>query len=258
MGCDSIPALLDRISDSETTTELVVLNRTQPEPVQRLLENAFDGEVTVTEEHRPAIGTDTVVLVQNDEIVATSSLESIMDAFLLINSDTYRTGTKGLDETFLPDVLANLDEVGMRLRGYPETNKGKLLLIAVSRYIEATALDVGQGRLDAAFQRLSRLDDEFGTRRVYERLADTAVEIHTYGVTGGKWIEDQGIDIAAHTGEADRYRKSWFVVYSPPPPSQDRSMALLAWELRNNEWRSSWTFDPEWVASIQEHIIDRF
>lgn len=258
MDLHSIPDFLDRIGDDDTTTELVVLNRTQPRPVQRLFEDAFGQEVTVSEQELPDVETDTVVLVRGDEVIATSPLESIMESFLLINSDTYRTSTRGIDKEYLPDVLANLDEVVMRLRGYPQTNKEKLLLIAVSRYIEALALEANQGRLDAAFQRLSRLNDEFGTRRVYERLAESAVEVHAYAVSGSGWPHQDDLDICIHTDDSEHFRKSWFVVYQPEDAVDTPSAALLAWKHNENEWRSTWTFDPTWVSRIQDHIIDHF
>lgn len=70
-------------------------------------------------------------------------------------------------------MLRELRDIVFELRGYPESAKEKLLLIAMSRFVEARALAVGAGEMHVGFQRLSRLTDEFGTQRVYERLADS-------------------------------------------------------------------------------------
>jgi hypothetical protein len=50
--------------------------------------------------------------------------------------------------------------------GSPASNSEKLPLIVISRYIEQLAWQHETGRLRSSFQRLSRLDDERGTRRV--------------------------------------------------------------------------------------------
>jgi hypothetical protein len=47
------------------------------------------------------------------------------------------TGARRLDESALPDMLAGLNDVQFEMRGYPESNSEKLLLIAVSRLIES-------------------------------------------------------------------------------------------------------------------------
>jgi len=115
-------------------------------------------------------------------VIARSTLDELLESVLLINSDLYKTGAIDLNEVTLPDVLSGLDEVPFRLRGYPHSNKEKLLLIVVSRVIERIAAEAGGGTLRASFQRLSRLQDERGTREVYETLGNSGVDVHVYGV----------------------------------------------------------------------------
>jgi DICT domain-containing protein len=55
-------------------------------------------------------------------------------------------------------------------------------LIVISRYIERHAWQAGEGTLRTSFQRLSRIDDERGTREMYETLAGTDVRTHVYGI----------------------------------------------------------------------------
>jgi riboflavin biosynthesis pyrimidine reductase len=52
----------------------------------------------------------------------------------------------------MPDVLDGLTETPFTLRGYPESNSEKLLLILVSRQIERLAWEGGSGTLRSSFQ----------------------------------------------------------------------------------------------------------
>ncbi|MFC6725565.1 histidine kinase, partial [Halobium palmae] len=164
-------------------TSLVVVNRTEPEPVQRMLDSLFDGQpVSVDESAVDDADDDVVVLVKDDELVATSPLAALERSLLLVNSDRYITGAQRVGTVDPPDVILGLRDTPFRVRGYPASNSEKLPMILVSRYVERLAIDGGSGRLRAAFQRLSRIEDERGTLAVYERLADTDVDVHLYGV----------------------------------------------------------------------------
>lgn len=61
------------------------------------------------------------------------------------------------------------------------SNNEKLVLVVLSRYIEKQAFNAGDGTLQTTFQRLARLDDEHGTKRVYDRLSKTDLDVHVYG-----------------------------------------------------------------------------
>jgi hypothetical protein len=242
---------------------LVVINRSAPEQIQAMLEEAFVGQdVTVEERALPEEGDDVVVLVEETdegvELLATSPLEELQESILFVNSDLYRTGTRGLEELELPAVLARLDEVQFRLRGYPESDYEKLLLIVISRYIERHAWEAGVGTHRASFQRLSRIDDERGTREVYGKLADSGVQTHVYGVPD--WIPSDELDVVTHGGHTDDFRDSWFVVYTPPEDETvegrngESHVALLAVETAPREWEAFWTFEPDRVEAIESYI----
>lgn len=256
MATDSFAGFLDAFSERSSVKELAVVNRREPDPVQRLLEQSFGEQVAISERQLADHGDDVVLLVEDGTVVATSSLQSVMDAFLMINSDLYRTGLSGVEKFPLPDVLAEMDEVVMRLRGFPATDKEKLLLIAVSRHIEANALAAGSGRLDAGLQDVARLDDEFGTFRVYERLGRSDVDVTVYGHTGEAWARDADLPLSIRIGDSVEHRRGWFVVYVPEDGHDGRHAALIAVEEEPNVWRSTWTFDPEWVRRIQRHVIE--
>ncbi len=144
MGLDSFLGAIDAASQS-----LSVVNRSAPDPVQRMLETTFaDQPVDVDELSDDAHGDDVVVLTEQtpegQEVVATSPLEEVMNTVLLVNSDLYKTGQANLAEFELPSVLTRLDDVPFSLRGYPESDKEKLLLVAISRYIERHAWRAGR------------------------------------------------------------------------------------------------------------------
>ena len=234
---------------------LVLLNRSSPDPVRKLFDSLLDGQqVSISETVDPESDDDVVALVEDGAVVARSSLDELLESVLLINSDLYKTGAIGLDEVALPDVFEGLDEVPFRVRGYPASNKEKLLLIIISRVIERIAAEHGDGTLRASFQRLSRIDDERGTRSVYERVADTGVDVHVYGVGD---VDDLSISpITVHTGTTYPYRSSWFVVFTPPDGTDGDHAALLALEDEPNVWDGFWTFRPELVTRIERYIAE--
>ncbi|MFB6218363.1 MAG: DICT sensory domain-containing protein [Halobacteriaceae archaeon] len=243
------------IRDSDTPERsLVVVNRTEADAVQGLLEGAFaDQPVAVAEDRVPDGEENLVVLVRDGEVVATSPLSAVMNACLLVNSDLYRTGPSGIDRNRAPAVITRLDETVFDLRGYPASNSEKLLLVVVSRFIEGLALETGAGRLRSSFQRLSRIDRELGTRAVYDRLDDSGVAVHVYGADD--WEPPADWELAVHTGDHEGYRRSWCVVFVPPG---GRHAALIALERAPNEWRGMWTYDPAKVRRTDEIIAGEF
>lgn len=200
---------------------------------------------------------DTAVLLEDGRPITASPMRDLYDSILAINSDLFVTGARSVGDIDLPDVLANLDEMRLRLRGYPLAHKEKLLLILVSRHIEQRAWAAGSGTLRSGFQRLSRMDDEIGTREVYAALAATGVDTHVYGLDDGATID---LDVSVHTGTDEAYRDSWFVVYEPdahgchsdetaPGPA-----AMVCLETESRIWEGFWTYDPDRVAEIGTYI----
>ncbi|WP_418284253.1 DICT sensory domain-containing protein [Halorubrum sp. DTA46] len=237
---------------------LVVVNRSSPDPVRALFDELLDGQPVSIEdietETKDNGNTDIVALVENGVVVAESTLDELLASVLLINSDLYKTGAIDLANVTLPDVLRGLDEVPFRLRGYPQSNKEKLLLIIVSRVIERIAAEHGGGTLRASFQRLPRINDEQGTRTVYETLADTDVDVHVYGTGDPAALSD--LSVTVHSGTTYPYRRSWFVVFTPSD-DDGTHVALLAIEDEPNVWDGFWTFRPELVTQIEHHIATR-
>ncbi|SNR63400.1 hypothetical protein SAMN06264855_1251 [Halorubrum vacuolatum] len=161
-------------------------------------------------------------------------------------------------------ILALQRGEDVNLRGYPESNRQKLLLITISRFIERTAWRAGSGTLRSSFQRLSRLSEEIGTQRVYERVPKAGVDTHVYGVAD-EYPTD--LDVTVHAGETSDFTDTWFVVYRPedgprtvPDAESDfergvnGGVALLAVETEPRLWQGYWTFDPERLERIDGYI----
>jgi hypothetical protein len=233
---------------------LVVANRTEPEPFQRMLEKLFtDQAITVSESVETEYDENTVLLVEDGTVVATSPLQALTDAILMVNSDLFITGARKLDTTTVPDVIDGLTDVPFRLRGYPESDTEKLLLILISRHIERLAHEAGDGRLRSSFQRLSRINDEKGTREVYETVAETAVDVHVYGRPD--WTPSEQFDVTMHGGYKRDFRRSWFVIYNPPAELTDTSgAALLAIQTDDGVWDGFWTYDQSIVDDLTAYI----
>lgn len=251
---DSLRGFFEKIKTPDR--HLVVLNQEAEYPVRKLLDAMLDGQpVSIEDLDIGEEETDTVALFEDDDILARSTLDELLESVLLINSDLYKTGAIDLREITLPDVLQGLDEVPFRLRGYPASNKEKLLLISISRVIERIAAETNGGRLRASFQRLSRLNDERGTYSVYETLSNSGVDVHLYGVGDADPADD--LPVTVHTGTSYPYRRSWFVVFRPPTDAEiSDPAALLALEDEPNVWDGFWTFRQPLVEEIETYIAD--
>jgi hypothetical protein len=240
----------------EVTTEpdrsLVLVNWDAPRPLRTMVETLFDEQpVDVHERELATDDTNVVYLIEDGEVLATSPLSALRDAILLVNSDLYRTGAGGVDGPDVPDVIREMTDDRFRLRGYPKSHSEKLLLIAVSRRIERLAVWRGDGTLRTGFQRLSRIEDEHGTRSVYERLADSGTDTHVYGIPD--WTPPPELEVTMHGGWNDDFRDGWFVVYDPGS-ADGRHAVLVAIETEPRRWDGFWTYDPDRVSEIAGYI----
>jgi hypothetical protein len=231
---------------------LVVVNRESPRPFQRLLEGVFEGQsVTVEEADVDDDVANVVYLLEEGALLATSSLQELQRSILMVNSDIHVTGLRDVEDVDPPEVIHRLEDLQFRLRGYPESNKEKLLLITMSRFIERLSIESNGGKHRASFQRLSRIDDEQGTRTVYQRLARTNTDVHVYGIPD--WTPRRGFDVTMHGGWSSDFRESWFVVHVPDDESAPHG-ALVAVEDEPRVWSGFWTYDPESVREINRYV----
>ena len=231
---------------------LTVLNRTAEDPILRMLERVFEGEPVTVRGAETADGApeNVLPLSLDDRLLGASNLSEVRDSLPLVNSDTYVTGTRGLEEVATPAVIANSDDVRFTVAGYPAHERQKMLLVEMSRSIEALARRVGSGVLRSGFQRLGRIDDEYGTYEAYEELAAANVVVHLYGTPDRTPPESFG---TVHAHDHDELRESWFVTFEHP-----HDAALLAVETGSNEWDGFWTYRPDLVADIAAYAAETF
>ncbi len=256
---DRLDELLDEVEPSKKTLLLLNVTDTAVDPQRRLLERVFDSEtVEVATRELPEGENNLVCLVDDGEVVATSSWDELRRSFLLINTDRYRSGTRQIKTGSFPDVLTGLDDIEFRVRGYPASNKEKLLLVMISRFIEFEALSAGRGEFHASFQLLSRLEDELGTQTVYEWLAESEVSTHVYGIRDGPTAADR-LDLTVHANDDPELRRLWFVVYTPPNSEcEAKPIALIARETGPNVWRGLWTYDVDRVDRTRSYVKNNF
>jgi hypothetical protein len=248
-------SLTEFIEPADQEATITVLNPDSVQPVYRLLSGLFNEDVVTvqkTKTNENSVPSDTVLVEKRDEsVVAVSSLDRIREELLFVNSDIYLTNSRNLDDVETPDVIRNLDEIPFTVTGYPESGKEKLLLIEISRHVEAMAWQADEGRLATGFQQLSRLDNESGTREVYERLGGEAgVDTHVYGVPDAT-PSIPGVTV--HGADTQELRRSWFVVYESTHHPHEAA-ALVAIETDSNTWEGCWTYDPARVARILDYL----
>jgi len=252
---NNLATFIDEIESKRKT--LLLLNRTEPRPLVNLLDRAFENQsIRIEERHVPEGEDNLVCLIENGEVTATTQFSTLSETFLLVNADLYRTGTTQSETRDFPAVLTGLDDIEFTVRGYPMSDKEKLLLILISRFIEDRALACGSGELHSTFQQLSRLDDEYGTKTMYEWLGNSDVNTHVYGVRDDPDAVDD-LDLTVHDGTNDEYRHSWVVLFKPDT-DDCQHVALVAIETAPNVWRSMWTYEPDRVERIHEYMLKNF
>lgn len=249
MGLSDIVADVD--SGEKTLT---IRNRDEPEPLVRMLERMVDAPDVTIREDEPADGSPGNLVVLEDaesgeRRLAISSIADVGNSVLMVNSDLYVTGTRSIDEVDTPDVLAGLAETTFTVSG-----KQKMLLIEISRHVEALAYRARGSTLHSGFQHLSRVEDERGTRAVYERLVDAGASVHLYGVPNR--IPELADEITVHADDSEEIRSSWFVVNTDCP--DEFKAALIAREVGPNEWTGVWTFDPDVVDRVAAYLEETY
>lgn len=235
-------------TEDRPTHEMAVVNLSHPDPVDRMVENLFDRQpVELVDVDESEFDDDTVILLEDGEVIASSPLKTLLDSILMVNSDVYKTGTVGLEEIEIPEVIAELSETTFHVRGYPESDQEKMPLILISRYIERLSYFNG-GTHRASFQNLSRINDEKGTERVYRKIGERCPNVHVYGVPDSLPPRELGVKI--HSGYGGDFDSSWFVLHN----SEEESAVLVAVEVGANEWKGYWTFEDGAVSDVEETI----
>jgi hypothetical protein len=230
----SLSELITGVEDHEK--RLTVYNAPE-DAVSALREQFRDRNLSVSAERTPSgRPTSFVVLAKDDTFVTAADLEEVLDP------DTGETDPGFEGEAYRP-ILDHLDETMF-------TSYDIEQMVAASREIEDRAWRVGKGALHSGFQQLSILEDQMD---IYEQLAGKgSLDIHAYGAPDTD-VPEHDTDLTIHVERADEIERSWFVVYDGAGVDVNKC-ALLAEEREPRAFYGFWTYDPDTVDWIIDHL----
>jgi DICT domain-containing protein len=146
-------------------------------------------------------------------------------------------------ETYEP-VLDELDETMF-------TSYDRERMVAASKEIEDRAWRSASGELHAGFQTCSRFASQAD---VYAHLADRGtLDVHVYVHPEGSDGLDLPAGPAVHRTTATEIHDTWFVAYDGDGMDEAKC-ALLAEERRPGSFYGFWTYDPDRVDAIVDHL----
>lgn len=235
--------------------ELVVAHPSNDWMAPSNLDSLFDSApIEGSQLETPEVDQETLFLFQDGDIVTSSPAWMLADAIADINR-MIRTGSAtSLTSLDLPTVLTELDEILFAAAG-PDDADLALLFTAISRYIEAIAVEAGDGQLRIGFQRLSRLreSEEDHTRDVYERLTGTDVDVHVYGRPD--WLPPESLGVTIHGGYTEDFLRNWFVVFRAADGAT--TAAFSAHDHGSGRWSGHWTFQDDRVSQLNRYLEQR-
>ncbi|ADJ15006.1 DICT sensory domain-containing protein [Halalkalicoccus jeotgali] len=139
-------------------------------------------------------------------------------------------------------ILDHIDETL-----FTSYDRGEML--AASREIEDRAWRVGAGELHAGFQRISTLESQLDTYSALGSLE--ALSVHTYASADTE-VPAQ-TDFLIHADDAEEITASWFVAFDGAGLDHAKC-ALLAEERSPGEFYGFWSYDPDTVEYVIEHL----
>jgi DICT domain-containing protein len=128
-------------------------------------------------------------------------------------------------------------------------------MMAATREVEDRAWRKGEGTLHTGFQRTGAIKQQ---EDVYADLASKDIDIHAYTAPSPDVPEIENVTL--HQEDNREIRESWFVVFDGAGDPLD-ACALLAEERGDTDERlfyGFWTYDPEIVDEILDHLKTRY
>ncbi|RXK49449.1 DICT sensory domain-containing protein [Halorientalis pallida] len=229
----SLSELIAGVEEHEKT--LTVFNADE-DVVAAFRERFTDRNVTVRSESTPSGRPGEFVTLSEDGEVLTAT--SITDLQRMIEDANVALG---LEESPYQPLLDYMDETMFTSWSIDQ-------MVAASREIEDRAWRVGEGSLHAGFQYLSTLRGELP---VYERLASKNLDVHAYAAPDEDPPDHEGFTL--HIERAEEIEKSWFVVFDGDGVDESKC-ALLAEEREPRRFYGFWTYDPDTVDWIVDHL----
>lgn len=129
----------------------------------------------------------------------------------------------------------------------------KSSLITASHEVEGTALRRGEGTVRSGFQRLSLIEEQWGT---YSEMASLGVDVHVYGSRGSSdstWRPPppDETEVTFHVSDSPQIQRFWFVVFEA---GDGTGRALLAEEREPGRYYGFLTDDYQRVRQIVETV----
>jgi len=187
-----------------------------------------------------------VVLHQESDAVAVSTLEDIRESLFLGGASPRFPGQIRLTEGKTPDVLSSLGNTTFRAR-----EEDQYLITQISHYIEEIAWRARGGTIHSGFRTLSELRDDTANYGIYTKLVEAGVDVHVHGESNATFPEDTGFEI--HGGATDEITQSRFVVFDGGGDPTDKA-AMVAVEEEPGSFRGFWTFDGAFVDEILAYV----
>jgi len=242
-------SLLDFIEDvKEREKTLTVFTADEDEQLFTELADFFEKQnITVRRGEVEGGGPQNfVVLHQESNAVAVSTLEAIRESLFLGGTSPRFPGQIRLREGETPDVLSSLGNTTFRAR-----EEDRYLITQISHYIEEIAWGTGGGTIHSGFRTLSELRDDAANYGIYTKLVEAGVDVHVYGDPDVDFPVDTGFEIHAET--TDEVRQSRFVVFDGGGDPTDKA-AMVAIEEEPGSFRGFWTFDGPFVDEIFAYV----
>ncbi|WP_254543618.1 DICT sensory domain-containing protein [Halomarina pelagica] len=201
---------------------------------EALREHFADRNVVVERGEAAGGPREYVVLSKDEQFLTAASVEDVVNP--------RRATDPHFDRKARKPILDHLDETM-----FTSYDTGQM--IAASREIEDRAWRVGSGELHAGFQRLSVLETQLD---VYEQLGGRAnLDVHTYAVPDAPVPSHESFTV--HVERSREVADSWFVVYDGAGVEANKC-ALLAEEREPRRFYGFWTYDPDTVDWIVDHL----
>ena len=187
-------SLAELIAGVEAHEKTLTVFNAEPSVVGALRERFADRNVRVraesTESGRPG---EFATLSDDERVYTATDLETLLE--------TLDGRERPIDAAGDRPILDRLDETLF-------TSWSVDRMVAASREIEDRAWRVGEGSLHAGFQTLSTLSGELDR---YERLGESAVDVHAYAVPD---IDPpRNMPFRLHLDRGEEIGNSWFVVF---------------------------------------------
>jgi hypothetical protein len=239
----SLSELVDEVKEGEKT--LTVFTRAEDDRLVAEVEQFFEVQnITVRWEHvDPESPKDFVVLHQDGDPVAVSTLADVRDSLFLHESDPETPADTSLSEAETPDVVNSLGNTTFAADG-----DDGMLLTQLSHYIVELAYETGAGRLHVGVGTLPDLGFAVDSRGVVEKLVRAGVEVHVYGDDGD--AEGDGVVLHDAEGESTDCR---FVAFDGGGEDA-RKAAMVAVDPEDGRYRGFWTFEVDLVDDVTRFV----